>query len=70
MLSGSILALVQKNEAIQTECLRFFLKREYKWSFRSYKDGTDLSMNLQEVIDSIDELIRLDGEKVYCQFRF
>ena len=47
-----------------------FLKKEYKWSFRNYKDGTDLSMNLQEVINSTDELIRLNGEEVYCQFRF
>ena len=30
----------------------------------------NLSMNLQEVIDSTDELIRLNGEEVYCQFRF
>ena len=37
---------------------------------RNYRKGTDLSMNLQEVIDSTDELIRLNGEEVYCQFRF
>ena len=47
-----------------------FFKKVYKWSFYNYKDGTDLSMNLQEVIDSSDELIRLNGEEVYCQFRF
>ena len=47
-----------------------FFKKEYVWSFRDYRNGTDLSMNLQEVIDSTDELIRLNGEEVYCQFRF
>ena len=47
-----------------------FFKKDYKWSFHNYKDGTDLSMNLQEVIDSTNELIRLNGEEVYCEFRF
>ena len=28
--------------------------------------GVDLSMNLQEVIDLTDELIRLNGEEGYC----
>ena len=45
-----------------------FFKKEYQWSFHSYKDGRDLSMNLQEVIDSTDKLIRLNGEEGYCQF--
>ena len=46
------------------------IKKEYIWSFRDYRNGTDLSMTLQEVIDSTDELIRLNGEEIYCQFRF
>ena len=29
-----------------------FFKKEYVWSFCDYRNGTDLSMNLQEVIDS------------------
>ena len=45
-------------------------KKEYVWSFHDYRNGTDLSMNLQAVIDSTDELIRLNGEEVYCQFTF
>ena len=47
-----------------------FLKKEYVWSFRDYRNGTDLSMTLQELINSSDELIRLNGEEIYCQFRF
>ena len=47
-----------------------FFKKEYVWSFPNYKDGTVLSMNLQELIGSTDELIRLNGEEVYCRFRF
>ena len=47
-----------------------FFKKEYVWSFRDYRNGTDLSMNLQEVIDSTNKSIRLNGEEVYCQFRF
>ena len=39
-----------------------FLKKEYVWSFRDYRNGIELSMNLQEVIDSIDELIKVNGE--------
>ena len=45
-------------------------KKEYVWSFRDYRNGTGLSMILQELIDSTDELIRLNGEEIYCQFRF
>ena len=47
-----------------------FLKKEYIWSFHDYRNGIELSMNLQEVIDSTDELIRLNGEEGYCRFRF
>ena len=47
-----------------------FFKTEYIWSFRDYRNGADLSMTLQEVIDSTDELIRLNGEAIYCQFKF
>ena len=53
----------------QLNALDFF-KREYMWSFRDYRNGRDLSMTLQEFIDSTDELIRLNGEEIYCQFRF
>ena len=35
-----------------------FFKKEYVWSFRDYRNGIELSMNLQEVIDSTDELIK------------
>ena len=40
-----------------------FFKKEYVWSFRDYRNDTDLF--LQEVIDSTDELIRLNGEEVF-----
>ena len=59
----------RKMKLFKPSALDFF-KKEYKWSFRNYKYGTDLSMNLQEVIDSTNELIRLNREEVYCQFRF
>ena len=45
-------------------------KKEYVWSFCDYKNGIELSMNLLEVIDSTDEIIKLNGEENYCQFRF
>ena len=47
-----------------------FFNKEYVWSFRDYRNGVELSMNLQEVIDSTNELIRLNGEEGYCPFRF
>ena len=48
-----------------------FFNKEYVWSFRDYRNGVELSMNLQEVIDSTNELnIRLNGEEGYCRFRF
>ena len=47
-----------------------FFKKEYVWSFHDYRNGVELSINLQEVIDSTDELIRLNGGEGYCQFRF
>ena len=53
----------------QPNALDYF-KKEYVWSFRDYRNGTDLSMTLQGVIDSTDELIRLNGEEVLCQFKF
>ena len=53
----------------QPNALDFF-KKEYVWSFRDYRNGTDLSMTLQEIIDSTDELIRFNGKEIYCQFRF
>ena len=59
----------KKMRLFQPNALDFF-KKEYIWSFRHYRNGTDLSMTLQEVIDSTNELIRLNGEEIYCQFRF
>ena len=50
--------------------MRLFQPNEYVWSFHDYRNGTDLSMTLQELIDSTDELIRLNGKEIYCQFRF
>ena len=47
-----------------------FFKKEYVWSFHDYRNGVELSINLHEVIDSADELIRLNGGEGYCQFRF
>ena len=38
-----------------------FFKKEKIWSFRDYRNGRD---------DSTDELIRSNGEEIYCQFRF
>ena len=49
---------------------QIFLKKEYVWLFRDYRNGTDLSMTLQELIDSTDDLIRLNDEEIYSQFRF
>ena len=59
----------KKMRLFQPNALDFF-KKEYAWSFGDYKNDTDLSMTLQEVIDSTDELIRLNGEEVFCQFKF
>ena len=50
---------LRKMGLFETYALDFF-KKEYVWSFRDYRNGTDLSMTLQEVIDSTDELIRLN----------
>ena len=47
-----------------------FFKKEYVQSFCDYRNGVELSMNLQEVINSTDELIRLNSEEGYCRFRF
>ena len=59
----------KKMRLFQPNALDFF-KKEYAWSFGDYRNDTDLSMTLQEVIDSTDELIRLNGEEVFCQFKF
>ena len=40
-----------------------FLKKEYVWSFRYYGNSIELSMNLQEEIDSTNKLIKLNGEE-------
>ena len=47
-----------------------FFNKEYVWSFRDYRNGVELSMNLQDAIDSTNELIRLNGDEDYCPFRF
>ena len=60
---------LRKMRLFQTYALDFF-KKEYVWSFRDYRNGIDLSMTLKEVIDSTDELIRLNREEVFCQFKF
>ena len=59
----------RKMRLFQPTALDFF-KTEYIWSFRDYRNGTDLSMTLQEIIDSTYELIRLNREEVFCQFEF
>ena len=48
----------------------YFLKKEYVWWFRDNRNGTDLPMTLQELIDSTDELIRLNREEMFCRFKF
>ena len=40
-----------------------FFKKEYVWSFRYYRNSIELSMNLQEEIDSTNKLIKLNGEE-------
>ena len=59
----------KKMRLFQPNALDYF-KKEYVWSFRDYRIGTHLSMTLQELIDSTNELIRLIGKEMYCQFRF
>ena len=55
----------RKTKLFKPSALDFF-KKEYVWSFRDYRNGIDLSQNLQESIDSINEMIRLNGEEAYC----
>ena len=69
MLGRSVLALFLKMRLFQLNALDF-LKKEYVWSFHDYRNGTDFSMTLQEVTDSTNELIRLNGEEIFCQFKF
>ena len=59
----------KKMRLFQPSALDFF-KKEYVWSFRDYRNGTDLSMTLQELIDSTNELIRLNEEENFCRFKF
>ena len=47
-----------------------FFKQEYKWSFHDYRIPVDLSITLEEVIDSTEELIELNGKEVVCHFKF
>ena len=58
-----------KMRLFKPDALDFF-KQEYKWSFRDYRNHMDLSMTLQEVIDSTEKLIELNGEEVVCHFKF
>ena len=55
----------RKMKLFKPRALDFFNK-EYIWSFCDYRNGLDLSQNLQESIDSIEEMIRLNGEETYC----
>ena len=58
-----------KMRLFKPDALDFF-KQQYKWPFRDYRNHADLSLPLQEVIDSTDELIELNGEEVVCRFKF
>ena len=59
----------RKMRLFKPDALDFF-KREYKWSFRDYGNQVDLSMTLQEMIDSTEELIELNGKEFVCRFKF
>ena len=59
----------RKMRLIKPDVLDFF-KNEYKSTFRDYRKCVDLSMTLQEVIDSTNELVKLNGKASYCQFKF
>ena len=59
----------RKMRLFKPDALDFF-KREYKWSFRDYRNQVDLSMTLQETIDSTEELIELNGKEFVCRFKF
>ena len=59
----------RKMRLFKPDALDFF-KREYKWSFRDYRNQVDLSMTLQEMIDSTEELIELNGKEFVCRFKF
>ena len=68
-LLGLLWLYFKKMRLFQPIALDFF-KKQYVWSFRDSRNGTYLSMTLQEVIDSTDKLIRLNGEEVFGQFKF
>ena len=59
----------QKMKLFKPDTLDFF-KIEYRWIFGDYRNHAILMMTLQEVIDSTEELIKLNGEGKYCQFTF
>ena len=42
-----------------------FFNKEYTWNFRDYRQGIDISMSLEEVIKSNNELIELNGLDQY-----
>ena len=45
-----------------------FLNREYSWNFRDYRRGISASLSLDEVIESNNELIELNGLDKYLRF--
>ena len=45
-----------------------FFNKEYTWNFRDYRQGIDISMSLEEVIKSNNELIELNGLDQYFIF--
>ena len=59
----------RKMRLFKPDALDFF-KQEYKWSFCDYRNQVDLSMTLQETIDSTEELIELNGKEFVCRFNF
>ena len=47
-----------------------FFRKECRWTFCDYRNHVDFSITLQEVMDSTEELINLNGEEVVCRFKF
>lgn len=45
-----------------------FFNREYTRNFKDYRNGIDISMKLDEIIKSENELIELNGLKKYLDF--
>ena len=58
-----------KMKLFKPDALDFF-RKECRWTFRDYRNHVDFSVTLQEVMDSTEELINLNGEEVVCRFKF